>query len=516
MLKLNEISPVFPIAQVLANNGIELRPFHGEVLSGLVAAADTMTDIAPDDVERVLFNITAPIKTGAVGEDNVEITLPCEHEYIRSRVVERMSAGLRKVVSMSRDIAVPMIKNVLDNVDKDLAEAVTPPSPELVVYEYAGIWSSLIVDGIADRFDDMKPVGMPLVKLPELTDEQLATIITSGSSDMAEFVASMQEKNPGVVRAIYDIWFRNGYVSDQDDFAYLSRALVTTTYAQHGVTSRELILRGNDNLDLRKSYDMLILAYLMADNLYDNPIPDVEGGWGMNLDDYNMVMSAFRANYGMCIARVYNVRLQNAKSKMMYIDFPVITTMSGMPVEIIGRLVLNGDVYRWYLEQHGSIEAVLGNAISDRVISGRTVLDQRERFEQKYNNYLATTKLATDINRRQIIATSLTKHLIATVRGVSDEQWGKWHSDGKTRLDVTTDIRNYLSGTGSNPITESVRCTQVIYAVTLLICNSPEANEFIIRMNNYKDQTQPPRVIAAHVVCELLVASLLDQVERSQ
>lgn len=503
MIRPSEAAAGTELARLLARAGVKLVASNGTPLDSLRMATDIVSPVIDDNIETTLVNRTKAVSLGGVNEDGSPREIPSEHGWAKQRLVETLTAGVQQISSAAKNVVIPTIKLLHDRVDQYVADKSDPSSvmPEVNVYVYDDIWGSQVIDGVVTHYSQVGLVGMPIVELPSLSDEQLAELSQSGSSEMSGFVAKQLAKNPDLVRAIYQIWFQGALVSDQDTFVYLSRVLQTNN------NDRNIQVFGNDALDTRRVYEPLVMAYLMADNLYNNPITNS----GMNSDRYAMVMSAFRAHFAKAIERIYRTRAGNLDRKMLIISMPVVDgwRVNGLSSE---TLLLNGDVYQWYLQAGGSIESILGNLYGERSVNARTILDAKDRNEAEYARIGSLAKSIAVTNKHTLtiqgIMNAVDNHI---VNEISDERWAEIYSKysyEQTKADAITDVRYYISSIQSVATYQAVDDI-LTYIVANMIYGPLNVSSFLNAMANYPDQTLSPREIASHVEMDIVLDNLL-------
>lgn len=503
MIRPSEAAAGTEVARLLTGAGVNLSTVNGTPLDALRMATDIVSPVVDDNVETTLVNRTKSVALGGVNEDGSPREIPSEHGWAKQRLVETLTAGVQQISAAAKNIVIPTIKKLHDRVDQYVSDKSDPASvmPDVNVYVYDDIWNSQVIDGVVTHYSQVGLVGMPIVELPSLTDEQIAELTNTGSSEFGAFVAKQLAKNPDLPRAIYQIWFQGAMVSSQDAFVYLSRVLQTNN------TERNIQVFGNDALDTRRVYEPLVMAYLMADNLYNNPIADA----GISSDRYAMIMSAFRAHFAKTIERIFRTRASNLDRKMLIISMPVVDgwRVSGLSNE---TLLLNGDVYQWYLQAGGSVESVLGNVYGERSVNGRTILDAKDRNEMEYERVSSLAKSLAITNKHTLtiqgIMNAVDNHI---VNEITDVQWKEIYakySYEQTKSDAITDIRYYISSLQSVPTYQAVDDV-LTYIVANMIYGPLNVSSFLNAMANYPDQTLSPREIAAHVEMDIVLDNLL-------
>ena len=503
MLNKQEVAAIMPLASMLAERGVSLEVIPGTPVGNLTMASASI-DPAPGDIEAALVAISTPYDTGRKDDEGAPVLLPSEHGFVKKRAVDCIAKGVMQMVTTARQVVIPAINATRADVDAfvDANAKVRSILPEVDVYNYDPMFGSALVDGIATQYDKVSLVGMPTVTLPDLSDEQLHALVNSGSQEVRDFIAREDQECPGHLSAIWHIWFQGSPVSNSDDFAFLSRMLTS------GDNNTRLLTAGRlgDSVDTRKGYDAVLVAFLLANALYDNPVSGV--AWNMDLARYNLTMSAFKAHFGKVIGRIYRARITAVEQKSLVINMPV--AANWQLGERTDNVLLNGDVYKWYLENGGSIEAVIGNVFSDRVVSGRTILDLRPQFEASYTNVVNSYASLGVSNKHRFIMEALTASLVKHVQGIDAAYWAELNPD-YTKQQMINDLRTYLAS--GLPIGSSDNLDKVITtAYTCFIYQRHNVDQFINAMNNYPDQTLSPKVIAAHVIMDMVIKSMMNDV----
>jgi len=500
MLKKEEIAAIMPLAQMLTERGVCLEVVAGQPIGNLTMASSNL-GCADEDTDKVLFAVASPTDTGRVDAEGLKIVLPSEHGFTKKRTVDVLAAGVNQVKNDARNVVIPAINATRDAIDDalDASSKISKILPDVDVYNYDPIWGGALVDGISTQYTQVDIVGIPVNKLPSLSDEQLHALVNSGSQEIRDFIAREDQECPGHLSAIWQIWFQGSPVSDSDDFGYLSRMLIT------GSDNKRLNAGTlGDAIDTRKGYDSILVAYLLAKGLYDNP---VEGAtWGMDLGTFNMTMSAFAAYFGKVIGSVYRSRLTAIEQKTLVINMPVVRNWR--LGEGTDNVLLNGDVYKWYLDNGGSIEAVIGNVFGQRTVNGRTVLDMKPQFESVYTDVTNTYAGLHATNRTRVIMTTLTQSVIAHIVAIPMDLWNSRINPDYTKAQVISDVQKYLASglqVGTSDNIDKI----ITYCYATMVYGALCTDQFISAMNNYPDQSLSPKVIAAHVIMDMVIQSLM-------
>ncbi|WP_368912335.1 hypothetical protein [Proteus mirabilis] len=508
MIRLEEAQAGFAIASMLTTAGVTLKPCTDTNLGRLNQAVAIDNDpVTADDVVDKLVTRSTLIRIAESQEaGKPDVTIPSEHTKVKADIVETLALGVTRVQKKAVEVVIPAIKSVRDRIDEMVGERDNDNAlaPDIEVYNFDDIWTSVIADSIRERYKSVDDAGFININMPNRTPEAIMSMLDTPHSELKAFIEHELGEWPGLAEQIYRSWFQFGYLNDKEGYQFLSRV---TQRNQSGEI--ELILKGNDPLELRSAYGALFIAFVMASHLYENMPTELVGV--VPKDKYQMVMSGYRAHVGFIISRIMTAREFSIKNSTLFIQMPITSNwrLGELPE---GKLVLNGDVYKSYLTNGGSVEAILGNIYTDRVISARTILDAKDRFETQYEQVKNAFRTVSNNNRHTILVRAVSTALIEHVRGIPEDLWGELTDDGfnrnRTKGDVISNITSIL--TNQNTPTDSIGLDMLI---TRVLANQVYSRyhtcEFLEAMFNYKDQTLSPAMIAANVFTDILIDELL-------
>jgi len=495
MIKTNEVKAAYPLAELMFHAGFVAHPYEGSALYPLTVASEPTDDIESDDVLSTLLSIT---QDGVIGD----VVIPAEHGYLKKRVVDTLTAGVKQVISSARNHVIPAIKAASESLEGYLSEKAGDDVclPQIVVYNYDKVWATPLVDGIAERYKTAPMAYLPNVTLPDLTDAQAFELLKPASTDFKAFVLHETTEWEGEAAAIWYTWFQGKVQSTQDPMYFLTQAMAS------GTNGRELTITGDETPDGRRAFGAALLAFLMADFALENPLENT----GMSSSVYTSVFTAFKNHFAKAIQRIVERRAINFSIKKLYIQMPI---LGNGHVAAGQTAFVNGDVYAWYLDHDGSVEALVGNLYTDRAPSADVVLKDKARFEQELQRATAFEQSMAIANRHTLIIQGIMNVTDRFISSASDEQWAQINRERSyelTKGELCEEVRYYLANNQLNFTTRD-KLNDVLTYIFASIIYSGYSDKFIAALNNYSDQTLNPKVIATHVVLDLILCELVDQ-----
>lgn len=497
MLRKNQVVAILPLAEMLNDRDIHLTSYTDTGLGELVIASNTQLDeIHADGVADTLVEMTSSQTVSDAAAEGNDVVLGSDHSRIKANLVNTLAAGVRRVVGGARNTITPAIRAAREEIDRRIGDAASllAITPETRIFSYDDVWESVTVDGIATRHEDTPHTMIPAsLQLPAITSEQANALATAGGTELSAFLTKYKETHD--VGQLYDAWFRGQ--SHENPYA----VAVNNHPAGLSVESvKDSVGRLIDFVDAP------IVAYIMANNLLDNP---PEGTTASSMDQYNADIAAALNHFGKVIGNIYTQRDMAAKSGLLVMQYPDASRWATDGIR--GDLVLNADTYRGYLEgeNKGDIETILGSMFSDNPSNNAdTIKSMASKYKGAWDSTLNTFKLteASRVSQAKMAALSLvvTDH----IRNIPDDVWDGMHQD-TNKGSVIQGFLAWLSKDVPIPST-SVEMDNILISVFCdFIYPSLNAGEFIRRMNTYPNQNLEPNVIATHVVMEMLVSGML-------
>lgn len=292
-----------------------------------------------------------------------------EHDMAMEEIAPIVAQAIGAVMSIARNQVNPMVRSVVQAVEKQLDdEGAVPETPLDVVPQYHhGIWKNPVLSDMVSRYEETLQPPNNLMPLAIGTadvdlDAALKTGISDMDKDLEKLISAVGEVG---LRELWDDFFAQG-----DRSTSLNSQL--------------------DSLGVVAPYQ-LILVHMLAVH-FSNEVPDTEG---VDLEAFQNYVASLRAATGRLIARRMTQLDRAIRTKRMVIHFPDDRDIQALTNEGSRvRIVVNQMVYSRWLEDGGSPEILLGSALSDKNTNYQGLLNDAERYKKVWVDYERMVRLA--------------------------------------------------------------------------------------------------------------------------
>lgn len=353
MIRENTISAVFPLAQMLASKGRQVRPKESTPVDQLVKAANIPiatqgTDtLELDDVERILKGSRLKQADGSV-----------LHDVVMDELVDVVSKTVMGNLDIARNVVNPIIKEVVLDTESYIEAAVNlkRSNVEILPFTYADIWSTPALADMVDRYADINFVDVPLkLRFKMFVDKP--TLLELAKTGAVSFDQTLED-----LCAKYE----------EDYVVRLFNRTFTLGVIDSPTKLSELI---NANNPLFSNQDDALLVHLWARKL----LVEIPEDTGMSLNQYKEYITLLIAQSGRVVAKIIERRERVIRMKDLVLSMSQNTDM--MTSNGVSKIIVNADVYSKWLEEGGTPETLMGSWISDRETNYKNLIDKREMYE---------------------------------------------------------------------------------------------------------------------------------------
>ena len=326
MLTVDSLNAAIPLTSVLDAKGLYLTPVPNTPLDKLVNATRSdrsfVTPNAAGEFDISVYDIEyiANAKDPAL---NIS-----EHDRVADEIIEVVRNAVNEHMVFAKNVVAPAIESLVTDTMVTLKE-MSPSSllgMEVVVYNPPRPLTNSSLEDAVSKFREL-PYDIPAMnlKLPDLTASEIIDLMASGSgnldTDIKEWAA---EKGESFFLNIWELLFQ----------------IKPATYDRKQ-------LQFADYLCGDLGIDNALAIYLLARKLADKPLPNTE----MSIDAFNKTIVEYR---------------NQAAARLCY-AFDELTK-----IEKTGQLVrstndrvtvVNGSVYRKWIEAGGENEILFGNLL---------------------------------------------------------------------------------------------------------------------------------------------------------
>lgn len=416
MLRSNSVSAIITMAEKLIQTNVVLSPKPQTPLSEIVLKCYSPSlnarvmdsdgaDKKPDQALATLQDLVWMLRNPPANAAPVEA--PCHGDF-SSEFVKTLAQSVRGNITVARNVATPLINQVVDIVETRRKNNQTTIASTLAVVQdnFEDIWSSPALDSLVERFKDAPAHGdVELFDVhPILTEEQVIELMHTGVSRFDKELDEWIEQT-GRTRflEVYTRYFvpgtdhETGKRLDPSDYGYNIHWLSEDGYAAR-----------NDYL----------AVHLIARSLLENAPEGID----MSADEYRLMMAGVLEQTGRTICRLFEEREQDREARRLVIQWPMANAEFQADAPTRGHLVVNGDVYTQWLSEGGTPETLLGSSVTDREMGYGTLIEKREEYENAWKYRVTVVRSAQNSKEFSVVLSALRDALTGCINDMPDDQ----------------------------------------------------------------------------------------------
>lgn len=367
MLTTEAVQSAIPLAQDMVGRGLSLLPVENTPLAALVKESMPIQMQGSVETEYAFSNAAFDVEFMSNAKQPGTDIIP--HNMVLDEIVPVVAESVRNSVAHARSVVVPQIEDLVSRV-QEVVSQLSPSSllgVEVVIFNPPKPMTNGVFETSIEKYSDVSyDANLSLtVAMPEIQLDDLRKLVMTNAAgldkDIEEWLAAQPEG------FLHSVWF---------DFFMLQ-----TVSNLHAYVTQNKAAFGRSGLDI----DRLLAIHLIARNLFDNP-PE---GVNVNLQTFNDITSTIRNVSG---ARLY---MENQD----YYD--EVGKRKILVRSIIGpKVVVNGEVYRQWIEAGGENEVLFGNSLTRNPVRDvETINLNKEKFLNEWNRHCAIVA-STEATRR--------------------------------------------------------------------------------------------------------------------
>lgn len=397
MLSQSAIQAAYPLAEILAQKGLLLRPVGETPLSQLVNTSllhAQMLSAAQDSALEVLPDFSSQISAAS---SQVDADGRVEHDDIMESAVRAVSAVVTNNISVARNVVKPMIIEVAKETQALIENQVRGATNGFGILDlrYKAIWDSPILAEHVSRFSGtpVQDIQLLLLGVKPATSVRDAMMTGSATFD-AQLDAFIEEFGQDNLLLVWDCLFGTNPAS----------------------TLLSLI-----PFD-RQTADKALITYMFARRAME----DVPPGVNMDLNGWRSYVSTIMAQSGRIVARLIERRRQDERNQTLVLSAPVSGDPNGNSITVVG------DVYTRWCAAGGTPEILFGSVLSDRQFGYQQLLDNAERYlrvwKKEYSNLQSVVASKRYSYLREGLAAAMTKLIETTPEEQLKQPKSVYHS----------------------------------------------------------------------------------------
>lgn len=331
-----------------------------------------------------------------------------QHEAAVADASEVLLQGLVTQMRYVRTTVLPIISQVSSDVLEKVKDT-EPRDLEVVQYEPSPLVKSALVREIVGKFKVKQELTKLVRNAPDREEQRLIGGMHTGIPELDDaLAASIGKYGTGVVKKLYDAIFRGEYDRSPSPMNNEIYRLLQKTPSG----SFTLMPFSQEHADLG------IILYFLVDSLVTDPLE----GTGLGLAEYENAMGALRNQVGLVAHMALRQYDDAVNAGRMVIRRPAAGTFQFREGD--GSVVVYAEVYRKFLDQGGSPEALIGGSTTSKPVM------YLSEYLQNKDHFSALWKKMTDEREqfsRKTILTRIGEGLIhcadARVRALPEDQF---------------------------------------------------------------------------------------------
>ena len=308
MITSHSVTSIYGLAKLAEVNSVVVLPRADTplaVLNSAIGDFDTSPEKVGGDLE--------------VASNRKDVLGDKDHSIAIDEMVNIAAEAVQKQVKLARELVRPVATEAFEKVSAFLDEV---PSQTLrhsiAEVNLPPIFLEAGIQDMVERYKNQPQMDLPSEgsMFPEMSSEDIIERCKTGMSRVDDALVSLINDSDDIVTRVYDDYFRNKGSYFDKPGSYTAETLV---------------------------------AFILARNLNMN-VPD---GVNAELEVYRLVTSNFIAEFGRRVYQILRRRDRIIRQKEL-IEF--------MPHEsdVGSEIRVNGEVYRNYLKEGGTPEAIIG------------------------------------------------------------------------------------------------------------------------------------------------------------
>lgn len=382
MINDTTIATVADTAALLAEKQLRLVPVEGTPLAALVNVslknAATVATMGGNSAAGVA-SFEEMLEASANEPDALGRN---EHDEIMGNAVQAVSDAINFNNQLARNVVNPMIERVATRVEEALrtvdADGAMPVS--IVEVFDRPFWALPYVHELFGRYDETTMQVVSYVGPAVTWDDQLV-MSDVASLDEAVIAYLNDLKSEGRLEQIWNRTFGRGAFKTSDAFSG----------------------------DPIEAIDTGLVTYLVAGKLAQNPPADTE----MSSTAWETMLTEVRVQAGRCVCRNLGRLLRGRDRNELIRQYPTSTAVGE-------RVLVDGEVYRRFLEAGGSPEVILGALFSDRAREYNVLLEKRATYTDRWRVTQNALVSATAGRRLEMGIIALEKAVAEEINNVED------------------------------------------------------------------------------------------------
>lgn len=496
MLVLNDIRQGIPLAQELEQRGVVLQPKTGplSVLVSESGLAVALAERSPNDAVDYGGIVSSIYETAQSTSGLASVSVAGYHDIKMDEISDLVSTAILAIVGKARGIVKPIVTEIEESLGQQMMSYEDRGLVNVAIDEL-GVHEVIDDDNVFDYFEEFKGHRLTAVRgvrslekmFPALDDTNIATLIESGSQSINDFlIQEFSLTSDGIMlgRFVYENFFR-GTEGNIERARQDMRIMFGYEHSLYG----------------------LMLVHYMAIGLKENLPDGVEGSIGL----VESVLDSIKNQTGLLIySELKHFRDSLKEKKLLPYDFPVVDGPNGKNDGVI-HIRVNRDVYHNFLADGGTPDAIIGAMLSKGSTNYNIILDNKDKYEKRYEDYVNVVRSNTAVNRldfhRMVISSTFRK-----IHANNEEL----RLAAPTNNGVFIRLDNYLRRMSQTHISTPENLYRFLCSMVsnVVFPDDPSVEKVLADIDNFKTDGEEMDVskMASFVMIDLIVEWLVKQI----
>lgn len=269
------------------------------------------------------------------------------HDDVSEQGIATLAAGLSAQMKFLRGVVNPKVNGVFEAIKAEV-EVAAAPEYTVVELEPREIYSSDVLIELLKPYTSTAYEVETFSGFPIKDAVGIAALLETGStqfdSDLAGLIA---ERGDVWLEGVYNKYFVNG----------------------------GLVLNQSSN---RAVVDEYIVVHVLARNLIDTPVE----GLNMSFQQYQNRMASLMSTAAYLAAAALESYQLLESNGVLVLEYPTAPRSVGTPGA--GVIQVYGPVYREFIANGGTVEAVLGSSLGDKLTYASDFVEKQQNLAQRY------------------------------------------------------------------------------------------------------------------------------------
>jgi hypothetical protein len=387
----NTYDIIYPLAELLKEKGMVIKPYEGTFLDQAVKA--NHVDIPTKGIDKALLDRRSLIIKSSSTPDDVGVF---HHDLTIEHVAKQIEKVAQKNLDLARNVVNPIIKEVISDTETYIDHYIShiEHDVEIKINIYDDIWDNSYFVETVKRYGTITNMDVNLYLHIPLNNAEftIPDIVKTGNEEIDNSVFNIIKQYPeSVINTLYE-----------------------TAFGDPSIRNKILTDCFNVNSDLKEDRDEVLILFFIAKGLYNN-IPE---GINASLTEYKAHMVNIISQLGNILARMIDRKRINIDRRQLIIYYPA-EQIYGYKKTVI---IVNEEVYGKWLSEGGIPDIILGAWVTDKERSYTELLNKKDYYIKKWLKHEQILRMTKSKDRFNNTVEGIRKAMTKQINNFDEEQ----------------------------------------------------------------------------------------------